>query len=195
MAPLAPFVSEELYQKLVKQVYSESSDSVHLADFPIADESLIDEDLMKAIRLAMKVSSLGRSVRSRAGLKVRQPLSDILVSTKNEDESRFLFMVSDQILEELNIKTLNSFENSKMLYDIKSQLSEGKTATHQSYVAIEDNSYIISVNTNVTEDLKNEGLIREISHRIQGFRKDADLDLNDRINTYMKLPTNLIPIV
>lgn len=195
MAPLAPFVSEELYQKLVKQVYSESSDSVHLADFPIADESLIDEDLMKAIRLAMKVSSLGRSVRSRAGLKVRQPLSDILVSTKNEDESRFLFMVSDQILEELNIKTLNSFENSKMLSDIKSQLSEGKTATHQSYVAIEDNSYIIAVNTNVTEDLKNEGLIREISHRIQGFRKDADLDLNDRINTYMKLPTNLIPIV
>ena len=195
MAPLAPFVSEELYQKLVKQVDPSASDSVHLSDFPIADESLIDEELMKAIRLAMKVSSLGRSVRSRAGLKVRQPLSDVLVSPKNEDEARFLFMVSDQILEELNIKTLNSFENAKMLADIKSQLSQEKSASYQSYVAIEDNAYIVAVNTHVTEDLKNEGLIREISHRIQGFRKDAGLDLNDRITTYMKLPATLVPVV
>ena len=195
MAPLAPFVSEELYQKLVKQVDSSASDSVHLSDFPIADESLIDEELMKAIRLAMKVSSLGRSVRSRAGLKVRQPLSDVLVSPKNEDEARFLFMVSDQILEELNIKTLNSFENATMLADIKSQLSQEKSASYQSYVAIEDNAYIVAVNTHVTEDLKNEGLIREISHRIQGFRKDAGLDLNDRITTYMKLPATLVPVV
>ena len=195
MAPLAPFVSEELYQKLVKQVDPSASDSVHLSDFPIADESLIDEELMKAIRLAMKVSSLGRSVRSRAGLKVRQPLSDVLVSPKNEDEARFLFMVSDQILEELNIKTLNSFENANMLADIKSQLSQEKSASYQSYVAIEDNAYIVAVNTHVTEDLKNEGLIREISHRIQGFRKDAGLDLNDRITTYMKLPATLVPVV
>ena len=64
MAPLAPFVSEELYQKLVKEVDPSASDSVHLSDFPVADESLIDEELMKAIRLAMKVSSLGRSIRS-----------------------------------------------------------------------------------------------------------------------------------
>ena len=195
MAPLAPFVSEELYQKLVKQVAPSASDSVHLSDFPIADESLIDEELMKAIRLAMKVSSLGRSVRSRAGLKVRQPLSDGLVSPRNEDEARFLFMVSDQILEELNIKTLNSFENANMLADIKSQLSQEKSASYQSYVAIEDNAYIVAVNTHVTEDLKNEGLIREISHRIQGFRKDAGLDLNDRITTYMKLPATLVPVV
>ncbi|MFL2644941.1 MAG: isoleucine--tRNA ligase [Dehalococcoidia bacterium] len=195
MAPLAPFVSEELYQKLVKQVDPSASDSVHLSDFPMADESLIDEELMKAIRLAMKVSSLGRSVRSRAGLKVRQPLSDVLVSPKNEDEARFLFMVSDQILEELNIKTLNSFENATMLADIKSQLSQEKSASYHSYVAIEDNAYIVAVNTHVTEDLKNEGLIREISHRIQGFRKDAGLDLNDRITTYMKLPATLVPVV
>ena len=195
MAPLAPFVSEELYQKLVKEVDPSASDSVHLSDFPVADESLIDEELMKAIRLAMKVSSLGRSIRSRAGLKVRQPLSDVLVSPKNDDESRFLFMVSDQILEELNIKTLNSFENANMLADIKSQLSQEKSANYQSYVAIEDSSYIVAVNTHVTEDLKDEGIIREISHRIQGFRKDAGLDLNDRITTYMRLPESLTSVV
>tara|TARA_A100001037_G_scaffold265787_1_gene257503 strand:+ start:5221 stop:8385 length:3165 start_codon:yes stop_codon:yes gene_type:complete len=195
MAPLAPFVSEELFQKLVKEVDPSSSDSVHLSDFPVADESLIDEDLMKAIRLAMKVSSLGRSVRSRTGLKVRQPLSDVLVAPKNSEDARFLFMVSDQILEELNIKTLNSFENSKMLNDIKDQLAREKSARYQSYVAIEDNAYIVAVNTHVTEDLKNEGVIREISHRIQGFRKDAGLDLNDQITTYMKLPKDLVPVV
>jgi isoleucyl-tRNA synthetase len=192
MAPLAPFVSEELYQKLVKNTYPESPDSVHLSDFPTADLSLIDEDLMKAIRLAMKVSSLGRSVRSRAGLKVRQPLADVLVQTKNSEESKYLSIVADQILEELNVKTLgNALDNKEMFEDIKNQLNDSKTANSNGYVAVEDNAYIVAINTEVSEELKNEGLIREIAHRIQGFRKDAGFEINDRIMLYVKLPKDM----
>ena len=192
MAPLAPFVSEELYQKLVKNTYPESPDSVHLSDFPTADLSLIDEDLMKAIRLAMKVSSLGRSVRSRAGLKVRQPLADVLVQTKNSEESKYLSVVADQILEELNVKNLgNSLDNKEMFEDIKNQLNDSKTANSNGYVAVEDNAYIVAINTEVSEELKNEGLIREIAHRIQGFRKDAGFEINDRIMLYVKLSKDM----
>ena len=86
MAPLAPFVSEEIYQNLVVSVDSEAPDSVHLAEYPTADPSLIDEPLMEATRLAMRVSSMGRSARSKAGLKVRQPLSNVAVKTRTAKE-------------------------------------------------------------------------------------------------------------
>ena len=79
MAPLAPFISEEMYQNLVRSANPDAPESVHLADYPVSDASLVDDRLSQATRLAMKVSSLGRSARSKAGVKVRQPLSRALV--------------------------------------------------------------------------------------------------------------------
>ena len=79
MAPLAPFTSEEMYQNLVRSANPDAPESVHLADYPVSDPSLVDDRLSQATRLAMKVSSLGRSARSKAGVKVRQPLSRVLV--------------------------------------------------------------------------------------------------------------------
>ena len=73
MAPLAPFISEEMYQNLVRSANPDAPEGVHLADYPVADQTLIDDRLSQATRLAMKVSSLGRSARSKAGVKVRQP--------------------------------------------------------------------------------------------------------------------------
>ena len=88
LAPLAPFISEQMYQNLVRSAYPDAPESVHLADYPVADQSLIDDRLSQATRLAMKVSSLGRSARSKAGVKVRQPLSRVLVKPgSNEDRS------------------------------------------------------------------------------------------------------------
>ena len=87
MAPLAPFVSEEIYQSLVCAVDPDAPDSVHLAEFPAADQSLIDEPLMEATRLAMRISSMGRGARSRGGLKVRQPLPEVVVRTRTAEES------------------------------------------------------------------------------------------------------------
>ncbi|MFC1984736.1 isoleucine--tRNA ligase, partial [Chloroflexota bacterium] len=74
LAPFTPFLAEELYQNLVGSVFPEAPDSVHLTDFPVADEAKIDTQLAADIRLAMKLSSLGRAARSKAGIKVRQPL-------------------------------------------------------------------------------------------------------------------------
>ena len=68
MAPLAPFVAEEMYQNLVCSVDPSAPDSVHLSQYPEADQSLVDEPLMEATRLAMRVASMGRAARSKAGL-------------------------------------------------------------------------------------------------------------------------------
>ena len=78
MAPFAPFMAEELYQNLVVTIFPDAPDSVHLADFPVADEDLIDRQLSDDIRLAMRLSSLGRAARSQAGIKVRQPLAEVV---------------------------------------------------------------------------------------------------------------------
>jgi len=80
LAPFTPFLAEELYQNLVCSVFPEAPDSVHLADFPVADVTKIDNRLAADTRLVMKVSSLGRAARSQAGIKVRQPLAHVVVS-------------------------------------------------------------------------------------------------------------------
>ncbi len=84
LAPLTPFLAEELYQNLVCSVFPQSPDSVHLADFPVADESKIDEQLSVDTQLVMKVSSLGRAARGQAGIKVRQPFAKLLVKVSSE---------------------------------------------------------------------------------------------------------------
>ncbi len=82
LAPFTPFLAEELYQNLVCSVFPEAPESVHLADFPVADETKIDKQLADDTRLAMKVSSLGRAARSQAGIKVRQPLAKVVCQSQ-----------------------------------------------------------------------------------------------------------------
>ena len=77
--PLAPFVAEQMYRNLELRFNPDGPDSVHLTDFPTADVSLIDQPVMDATRLAIRVSSMGRAARSKAGLKVRQPLASVVV--------------------------------------------------------------------------------------------------------------------
>ena len=77
MAPFTPFLAEELYQNLVRPAFPQAPESVHLADFPVADVSKIDKQLADDNRLAMKVCSMGRAARSQAGIKVRQPLGNL----------------------------------------------------------------------------------------------------------------------
>ncbi|GAI02726.1 unnamed protein product, partial [marine sediment metagenome] len=106
LAPFTPFLAEELYQNLVGSVFPEAPDSVHLADFPVADVAKIDKQLAADTRLAMKVSSLGRAARSQAGVKVRQPLAHVVVSVASHSEQATLERLKAQVLEELNVKDL-----------------------------------------------------------------------------------------
>ncbi|MDE2802053.1 MAG: isoleucine--tRNA ligase [Chloroflexota bacterium] len=105
LAPLTPFVAEEMYQNLVTSVDPEAPDSVHLAAFPEADESRIDDRLDRAVRLAMRIASLGRNIRSKSGVKVRQPLARVLVSPR-EGEEELLPLIESQVLDELNVKAM-----------------------------------------------------------------------------------------
>ena len=102
MAPLAPFVADEIYRNLAPKG---SPASVHLADFPVADPSMIDATLDRAVRLAMRVASVGRAARSKAQVKVRQPLAKVLVQLRPEEQG-LLSQVESQILDELNVKAV-----------------------------------------------------------------------------------------
>ena len=130
MAPLAPFLAEELYQGLVKAVDPKAPDSVHLADFPKADASLVDQPLMEATRLGMRVASMGRSARSKAGLRVRQPLAAVSVKVRSAEERGYLDLVRDQVLEELNIKSLLALDDDSSLYREALEAAGGAERSH-----------------------------------------------------------------
>ena len=106
VAPLAPFAADEIFRNLAP---SGAQRSVHLEDFPEPDAALIDARLDRAARLAMRVASLGRNARAKSGVKVRQPLSRVLVHLRPED-AELLPLVAPQILDELNVKALETAE-------------------------------------------------------------------------------------
>jgi isoleucyl-tRNA synthetase len=105
LAPMVPFISEHVWQVLVKVAESNQVESVHLADFPVANSKLIDEQLSTSVALSRRLVELGRSARAESGVKIRQPLSRALVSApgwaKISDE------IKTHIAEELNILKLD----------------------------------------------------------------------------------------
>ena len=108
MAPFTPYIAEEMYQNLVRSVDKDAPFSVHLTDFPVADESRINRDLSADTQLAMRVCSLGRAARSQANVKVRQPLAQAIVKVNSARDRDGLIRLTPQILEELNVKTWHS---------------------------------------------------------------------------------------
>jgi len=106
LAPLIPFVTEEMYQNLVRTVDEGAPESVHHTDWPTANAALVDEELMADMELAIRVSSLGRSARSRSGIKLRQPLAKALVVAGKAERER-LARLTDLVVDELNVKALD----------------------------------------------------------------------------------------
>ncbi len=123
-APYIPFISEEIYKNLTAGI-SISKDSVHLEDYPLADPSLIDEDLSFKMSTIRKIIGLGRSVRSRINIKTRQPLSSLKVYFDEDNRKKDACLhFKEVILEELNVKELEIIEKleSIVLYSIKPNL-------------------------------------------------------------------------
>ncbi|MSQ17203.1 MAG: isoleucine--tRNA ligase [Dehalococcoidia bacterium] len=198
MAPLAPFVAEEMYQNLVRSVNPSAPDSVHLAQFPVADESLVDQPLMEATRLAMRICSMGRAARAKAGLKVRQPLADVAVLTRNPQEAQALGPMTSQILEELNVKELRFIDAASDLYQKVIAATTGRMDAVMpgmrmvdGYMVNHEDGYLVAVNTVLTSDLRDEGMVRELVHRIQNLRRDAGFEITDRIITYYQGPAEI----
>jgi len=105
-APIAPFFMDQLYQDLNKVTGNVDSESIHLTDFPVANENLIDQDLVEKTHLAQNITSMVFSLRKKENIKVRQPLQKVLVpvlDSKTEDQ---ILAVADLIKQEVNVKEL-----------------------------------------------------------------------------------------
>jgi len=173
LAPFTPFLAEELYQNLVCSVFTNAPESVHLADFPQADTNMIDKQLSDDNRLAMKVCSMGRSARSKAGIKIRQPLETLYVSVASDFEARSLERVAPLILDELNIKELKT--------DTLEKVGGMEVAN---FSVVSEAGSCVAISTYITVELQAEGIAREIVHRLQTMRRTANYEIADHIKVY-----------
>ena len=110
LAPFIPFITEAMYQNLVRTMDASQPESVHLTDYPVADASLIDAQLTREMSAVLAVVKLGRAARSEANLKVRQPLPAILVHTPDRADAEAVVRHKDQILDELNVKDVRALD-------------------------------------------------------------------------------------
>jgi isoleucyl-tRNA synthetase len=149
-APFNPMISEEIYQNLKA---SSACKSVHLEDWPtIEDLSPEEVELLQEMNAALEVINVGRALRQEFGIKIRQPLAKIVISSGFKVQRFAPFIMS-----ELNIKQIEVAE------------SEVK----------------VSLDTQLTSELKAEGMAREFIHTVQGLRKNSGFDVSDRIKLYI----------
>jgi isoleucyl-tRNA synthetase len=181
LAPFTPFIAEELYQNLVRSADTMAPESVHQADYPVVNPDEIDDELMSSTRLMMKLSGLGRAARSTASIKVRQPLGKVQVRVKSAAEKRSLELLAGQLLEELNVKTMENMEEG---------VEVGKD-----YAVAEEGGYAVAVLTELSPELKAEGMARELVHRLQTMRRAAGFDIADYIITYYRAEVPLKAVI
>ena len=240
LSPIMPFMTEELYQNLVRSVDQKSPLSVHLCDWPTVKQDLVDEQLTNDTHLVMRVVGLGRFAREKAQIKVRQPLNALYVHVPNATEEEALHRLSAQVLEELNIKRLElmSADSDMLAYTLKPQVKvlgpkygslvqkilaafkaldahdvqeavrqlndtgmlkltvdpvDGKqveltvqevevlATARPGFVTAEERGYIVALETTITPELREEGLVRDLTHYVQDMRKKAGLNIEDHI--------------
>ena len=201
LAPYTPFVAEEMYQNLERSAYPDAPASVHLAMFPEIDAELIDQPLVEHTRLAMRLASLGRSARSKSGIKVRQPLPQVVIGPWQSGDEVALQLIGPQLLDELNVKSCDvSYGPSEMVQAARAQLGEqpegvvsvnwpaggtnGDGGEGHRYAVALDQAWMVAIDTTLTPELKDEGTAREVVHRIQNLRRNAGFELTDRITTF-----------
>ena len=247
LSPFMPFMTEELYQNLVRSVNDKAPLSVHLCDWPQVQEDLIDEQLTNDTHLVMRVVGLGRSAREKAQIKVRQPLNALYVKVPSLAEEEAIIRLNEQVLEELNIKRLELIaDDSDMLaYTLKPQVKvlgpkygplvqkilakfkaldahgsqeaarllsetgalnftidgqqveltpndvEVIAIAQPGYVTAEERGYIVALETTITPQLREEGLVRDLTHYVQDMRKKAGFSIEDHIGLAFYTSTEL----
>jgi isoleucyl-tRNA synthetase len=124
VAPVLPFLSETIYQNLVRNSEEKSLESVHLCKYPKENKTWIDEELIRDVDALRKIVELGRSARNKSNQKIRQPLKKALYAIENDEVSLFIENNKEIILDELNVKEIERITNSDKLisYKIKPNL-------------------------------------------------------------------------
>ncbi len=243
LAPLTPFVSEELHQSLVRPGRPDAPKSVHWCDFPESDRRAVDEGLERAMELALRVVNLGRAARSASSLRIRQPLRRLAIAGLADREWARVEEISDLIREELNVKGIVTVKDREELVqtavkpnyavlgkkagaamrevaaklqsahpdEVRSAITSGgwevqaagqrlrltvedvvvNESSRAPWVAQTDSELTVAVDTTLDGDLRAEGLVRELAHRIQTLRKVAEFDVTDRIRVYWELSPGL----
>ena len=234
MAPFVPFLAEHVYQNLVKSVEPDAPDSVHMISWPEPDPGWQDEELLYNVAVVQKVVGLGRAARGQSGVRTRQPMARLLVRAPDERARAALEVNQEQLLEELNVKTIEFIarDASHVTYRIKPNMPAlgkrgyGKqipalkkwleeeadraaiarataagedytvpmideplgpddflveTEAAEGYACAEDGGYLTELDTTLDDALIDEGLAREVVRSVQDARKQAGLEVSDRI--------------
>jgi isoleucyl-tRNA synthetase len=171
LAPLTPFIAEALYQNLVCSIDTDAPQSVHLCDFPVADKTMIDNNIMDITNAVISICSIGRAARAKAGIKVRQPLPKVLIKARSKSDKEGLKDLAPQILDELNVKEIEFIDGDAF---------EDKAG----YIVARDGDYWIAISTEVSPELQAEGAAREIVRRLQTMRRSAGFEITDHIEVF-----------
>ena len=237
-APIAPFFMDRLYKDLTQATQKESFESVHLADFPKYNESMIDADLESRMQKAQTVSSLVLSLRKKEMIKVRQPLLKVMIPVLDAKQKAEIEAVSDLIKAEVNVKEVELLDDASdiLVKQIKpnfkalgprfgkdmgmvskaiQQLSQyqineidkkgeieleisGKNTILTSadveissqdiegWLVASDNGITVALDITISEELRNEGIARELVNRIQNIRKDSGFEVTDKVHITME---------
>ena len=229
-APFVPFITESIYQNLVRSAFPDAPISVHLCDYPVSDRSWIDKDREIQMDVAQHVVFMGRACRNTAAIKNRQPLSKLYVVAPKEISAEY----ADIIKEELNIRELVYLADAAELldYHFKPQLRTlGKKLGaklgaakeliaalpgRETMAALKENGsvtitvdgenivldtedllvenvqpeglstqtdrdYTVSLDTSLTDELIEDGFVREVISKVQTQRKETGFEVTDRI--------------
>jgi isoleucyl-tRNA synthetase len=237
MAPIAPFYADQLFCDLNAVSIKDASISVHLADFPKYDAAVIDKTLEAQMQVAQQISSMILALRRKVSIKVRQPLSAIMIPAVDAEQMAHIKAVSSLILSEVNVKSLNFVDNTagilvkrikpdfkklgpkcgKLMKQVAAMIA---TMSQESIAAFEQSGrYLLSVDSQdillettdveilsedipgwlvanegrltvalditLTDELKEEGLARELVNRIQNIRKTNGFEITDKIKVQL----------
>lgn len=242
-SPFAPFFADRLYRDLTS--VEGNTESVHISDFPKIDESLIDNELQETTHLAQKATSMLFSLRKQADLKVRQPLTKIMIPALDTTMKTRLDSISELLKHEVNVKEVQILSNEEaadiLVKEVKpnfktlgpkfgknmktvaqliramdnaaiNELEQNEeyeieidgekiklditdfeiiTKDIQGWVVAVDGNLTVALDTQLTEELKAEGLARELVNRIQNLRKNSGLEVTDRIRIKIKSNSSL----
>ena len=246
-APIAPFFCDRLFNDLNNVSGRFEFDTVHACDFPVANKELVDKDLESRMQMAQKICSLVLSLRKRNNLKVRQPLSKIMIPAKDATQQSHIEAVKDLILSEVNVKDIEFLtkENNVLVKSIKANFktlgpkfgpkmkaiaaaitafgqddiakieSEGRfvlnidgseieialtdveiiTQDIPGWVVANEDALTVALDTTITDDLRMEGISRELVNRIQNIRKESNFDVTDNIIVEIEQHNLLCPAV
>lgn len=232
IAPLAPFFADRLYKDLVA-VTDKGKDSVHLTDFPVADDKIIDKELEQRMELAQKITSMVLSLRKKEHIIVRQPLQKISIPASDETLKRQIMAVRQLILDEVNVKEIDFVDQDNMLKkrvhpnfrvmgkkygalmkdiaaaingmsqddikkfeengtftfaltgkDVEINLDEVEVVSEDipGWTVANEGNITVALDLTISEDLRQEGLARELVKHIQNYRKGSGFEITDRID-------------